>query len=112
MKYFSVCFFNPMSFNALPSQLTILFFVVVALLGASAIFGLLTIFPRIGSYAVNTRYEDSMKFIVRRTSISKRFAEKILSIMSKYYQRPHDLKLLIHTAMLLYNDQKHAAEKA
>ena len=49
--------------------------------------------------------------IIERTIISKRFAEKILSIISKYHSHPHDLKLLIHTAMLLYNDQKQAAGK-
>jgi len=31
--------------------------------------------------------------------------------ISKYHSRPHDLKLLIYTAMLLYNDQKQATEK-
>lgn len=49
--------------------------------------------------------------IIGRTIISKRFAEKILFIISKYHQRPHDLKLLIHTAMLLYNDQKQVADR-
>jgi hypothetical protein len=49
--------------------------------------------------------------IIGRTIISKRFAEKVLSIISKYHSRPHDLKLLIHTAMLLYNDRTRAADK-
>jgi menaquinone-dependent protoporphyrinogen IX oxidase len=49
--------------------------------------------------------------IIGRTIMSKRFAEKILSVISKYHQRPHDLKLLIHSAMLLYNDEKQAADK-
>jgi hypothetical protein len=35
--------------------------------------------------------------IIGRTIISKRFAEKILFIISKYHSRPHDLKLLIQT---------------
>jgi hypothetical protein len=39
------------------------------------------------------------------------FAEKTLSIISKFHKRPHDLKLLIQTAMLLYNDRRHAADK-
>ena len=47
--------------------------------------------------------------IIGRTIISKRFAEKVLSIISKYHSRPHDLKLLIQTATLLYNDRKRAA---
>jgi hypothetical protein len=49
--------------------------------------------------------------ILGRSIISKRFAEKILAIISKYHKRPHDLKLLIHTAMLLYNDQKQVVNK-
>jgi hypothetical protein len=35
--------------------------------------------------------------IIGRTIISKRFAEKTLSIISKYYKRPQDLKFIIHT---------------
>jgi hypothetical protein len=51
--------------------------------------------------------------IIGRTIISKRFAEKntLYSIISKYQSRPHDLQFLIHTAMLLYNDRKHTADK-
>jgi hypothetical protein len=49
--------------------------------------------------------------IIGRTIISKRFAEKALSIASKYHGRPDDLKLLIQTAMLLYNDRKQVEEK-
>jgi hypothetical protein len=43
--------------------------------------------------------------IVGRTIISKRFAEKTLSIISKYHKRPHDLELLIYSAMLVYDDR-------
>ena len=49
--------------------------------------------------------------IIGRTIISKRFAEKMLSIISKYHKRPHDLKLFIHTTMLLNNDRKQTADK-
>jgi hypothetical protein len=49
--------------------------------------------------------------IIGRTIISKRLAEKILSIVSKYHKRPYDLKSLMHTEMLLYNDQKHVVDK-
>lgn len=48
---------------------------------------------------------------IGRTIMSKRFAEKVLSIISKYHSRPDDLKLLIQTATLLCNDRKHAADK-
>jgi hypothetical protein len=43
--------------------------------------------------------------IIGRTIISKRFVEKTLSLISKYHKRPHDLKMLIHTAILIYNDR-------
>jgi hypothetical protein len=56
-----------------------------------------------------TDEEIAASEIIGRTIISKRFAEKILSIISKYHQRPRDLKLLIHAAMLLYNYQKRQA---
>jgi hypothetical protein len=49
--------------------------------------------------------------IIGRTIVSKRFAEKILSIVYRYHRRPHDLRLLIDTAILLYNDRKQAADK-
>ena len=49
--------------------------------------------------------------IIGRTIISKRYAEKILSIISKYYSRPHDLKLLIQTAVLLYNDRRQTEDE-
>jgi hypothetical protein len=55
--------------------------------------------------------EIAVSEIIGRTIISKRFAEKILSIISKYHKRPHDLKLFIHTTMLLYNDRKQTADK-
>jgi hypothetical protein len=47
---------------------------------------------------------------IGRTIISMRFAEKILSIISKYHSHPHDMKLLIQTAMLLYNDRRQGGE--
>jgi hypothetical protein len=46
--------------------------------------------------------------IIGRIILSKRYAEKILSIISKYYSRPHDLRLLIQTVILLYNDRRQA----
>jgi hypothetical protein len=49
--------------------------------------------------------------IIGRTILSKRFAEKILSIISKYHKRPQDLKLLIQTALILYNEQRQAVDK-
>ena len=49
--------------------------------------------------------------IIGRIIISNRFAEKILFIISKYHSRPHNLRLFIDTATLLYNDRKHAADK-
>jgi hypothetical protein len=55
--------------------------------------------------------ENAASEIIGRTIISKRFAEKILSIISKYHKRQYDLKLLIYTAMLLYNDQQQAIDK-
>jgi hypothetical protein len=61
------------------------------------------------------KYSDSeiaASEIIGRTIISKRFAEKVHSIISKYHSRPHDLKLLIQTAILLYNDRTRAADKA
>lgn len=59
-----------------------------------------------------TDREIAASEIIGRTIISKRFAEKILSIISKYYKRrPHDLKLLIDTAILFYDDRKQAADK-
>jgi hypothetical protein len=48
--------------------------------------------------------------IIGRTIIFKRFVEKIISVISKYYKRPQDLRLLIDTAILLYNDRKQAAD--
>jgi hypothetical protein len=49
--------------------------------------------------------------IIGRTIISKRFAEKILSIISKYHSRPHDLRMFIHTARLFYNDRRQVVDK-
>ena len=43
--------------------------------------------------------------IVGRTTLSKRYAEKILSIVPKYYQRPNDLDLLTRSTVILYDDQ-------
>jgi hypothetical protein len=43
--------------------------------------------------------------IIGRTIISERFAEKMRSIVYKYHSLPQDLRLLLDTAILLYNDK-------
>jgi hypothetical protein len=48
--------------------------------------------------------------IIGRTMLSKRYAEKILYIITKYHMRLQDLKLLMYSAILLYNEQKEAAK--
>ena len=49
--------------------------------------------------------------IVGRTILSKKYAEKLLSIIPRYYRRPNDLNLLVRSTSILYSDQKQGAEK-
>jgi hypothetical protein len=43
--------------------------------------------------------------IVGRAIVSKRYVEKILSIIPKYYRRPKDLDLLTRSTTILYDDR-------
>jgi|ERR687892_2608326 hypothetical protein len=59
------------------------------------------------------KYSDEEKIvseIIGRTILSKRYAEKILSIVPKYYRRPNDLNLLACSTTILYDDQKQGAD--
>jgi hypothetical protein len=49
--------------------------------------------------------------IVGRPVLSKRYVEKVLSVIPKYYRRPNDLNMLARGTVILYDDQKQGAEK-
>lgn len=49
--------------------------------------------------------------IVGRPVLSKRYVEKVLSVIPKYYRGPDDLNLLVRSTSILYSDQKPGAEK-
>jgi hypothetical protein len=44
--------------------------------------------------------------ILGETLVSKRFAEKIVSVVSKYQNRPEDLKLLGYCIMLFFEKER------
>jgi hypothetical protein len=50
--------------------------------------------------------EIAVSEIVGRTILSKRYAEKIFSIIPRYYGHPNDFKLLEHSTVILYDDQR------
>lgn len=43
--------------------------------------------------------------IVGRPVLSKRYVEKVLSVIPKYYRRPNDLNMLARSTVILYDDQ-------
>jgi hypothetical protein len=47
--------------------------------------------------------------IVGRPVLSKRYVEKVLSVIPKYYRRPNDLNMLARSTTILYDDQKQEA---
>jgi hypothetical protein len=49
--------------------------------------------------------------IVGRPVLSKRYVERVLSVIPKYYRRPNDLNMLARSTTILYDDQKQGAEK-
>jgi hypothetical protein len=55
--------------------------------------------------------ENVVSEIIGRTILSRRYAEKILSIIPQYYRRPNDLNLLIRSTSILYSYQKQGTEK-
>jgi hypothetical protein len=44
--------------------------------------------------------------IVERPVLSKRYVEKVLFVIHKYYRRPNDLSMLARSTTILYDDQK------
>lgn len=50
--------------------------------------------------------ESVVSEIIGRTILTKRYVEKILSIIPKYYRRPNDLNVLARSTTILYDDQK------
>jgi hypothetical protein len=44
--------------------------------------------------------------VLGRTLISRRFAEKVVSVISKYQHRPEDLKLLRYCVMLYFDKER------
>jgi hypothetical protein len=43
--------------------------------------------------------------IVGRPVLSKRYVEKVLSVIPKYYRRPNDLNMLARSTTILHDDQ-------
>jgi hypothetical protein len=50
--------------------------------------------------------EISASAIIGRTLISRRFADKIISLISKYYHHKEDRQLFEYCASLLYNEKR------
>jgi hypothetical protein len=63
------------------------------------------------SIHLNSGEEYVVSEIVGRPVLSKRYVEKVLSVIPKYYRRPDDLNLLVRSTSILYSDQKPGAEK-
>jgi hypothetical protein len=63
------------------------------------------------SIHLNSDEEYVVSEIVGRPVLSKRYVEKVLSVIPKYYRRPDDLNLLVRSTSILYSDQKPGAEK-
>jgi hypothetical protein len=59
----------------------------------------------------NSDEENVVSEIIGRTILSKRYEEKILSIVPQYYSRPNDLNLLVRSTTILYSDQKQGGDK-
>jgi hypothetical protein len=55
--------------------------------------------------------ESVVSEIVGGPVLSKRYVEKVLSAIPKYYRRPNDLNMLARSTVILYDDQKQGAEK-
>jgi hypothetical protein len=46
-----------------------------------------------------------------RSVLSKRFVEKVLSVIPKYYRYLNDLNMLACSTTILYDDQKQSGDK-